>query len=143
MCNCENKCTVCTCQKPETEKLWVVFSYTEDAKELEIINTKLLQFVDENKDNYEYKCLFLPRKVVEAKGFKTDLVEVLEHCGTDIEFVLNKYDTFQECMDNMNKERKMLSKKADKILAVLPTVNVSNTFKVEIPQFVDNRIIFI
>lgn len=143
MCNCENKCAICTCQKPKTEKIWVVFSYTEDPKELEIINTKLLQFVNENRGLYKYKCLFLPRKAVESKGFKTDLLDVLEQCGDNIEFVLNKYNTFEECMDNINEERKILSNQSDKILAVLPILNVSNTFKIEIPQFVDNKIIFI
>lgn len=144
MCNCKTKCSVCKCggQTPKIENLWVVFTLTEDSKELKIINKKLIEFVEKNRF-YKYKCLFLPRKVVKAKGFKPDIVDILENCGGDIEFILNKFDTFDECMENINKERKVLSDSLDKMLVILPTNNISNTFKIEIPLFTNNKIIFI
>lgn len=141
MCNCKNKCDVCTCQK--IQNVWIVFSGTEDDKELDIIKTKLSKFIESNKEMpYKYKCLFLPRKVVEQKGFKTDLVDILNNCGANIEFILDKYNSFEECMDNINKERIELSKESDKILSIIPTENISNMYK-ELSLFVERKIIFI
>ena len=66
---------------------------------------KQLEELSKN-DELEFYCCFLTRKQVEAKGFKLDIVDLLESTlGNRLTFMTNRYDTFDEVMANMTSLR--------------------------------------
>lgn len=72
------------------------------------------------RDNIEnYHLCFLSRRIVNEKGFSTDIVDLLEkYLGDKAIWHLDKYENFETAIANINKERVIVAKLVNKLVVL-------------------------
>lgn len=88
------------------EKIKVQISFAGNAD----LSKVKSQLEDLKEENFEFYCCFLPRHIVEQKGFDTAIVDMLENIlGDKLHWQLAKYKTFDEAMTYIGKERAIIA----------------------------------
>lgn len=130
-------------QEVELSKTIIQVSFVTGTEEENNIIISKLQKMKNNLDEkygeeYIVESCHLPRRIVEAKGFSTQIVDAFE----DIfgEKYLNQVtaDTFEEAMENMDKYRTELSLKAN-LLFIISHQKI-NGVAIELEKFTNNKI---
>lgn len=66
------------------------------------------------KEDVKFICCFLNRKMVEEKGFTTEIVDLLENIiGDRLIWLADKYKNFDEFMKNIDKARTEVANQID------------------------------
>lgn len=116
----------------------VLISFSKDAN-LEVVE-KQLNMIDNTSEEYEYFCLFLPRHIVESKGLDTNIIDLLERTlGDRLEWVLSGYETFEEAISALTKERQNIIPLMD-LMFVLDS-NIAFGVTSEINIFTNKKLI--
>lgn len=93
----------------------VQISFAGDAN-LTTVRTQLEEIV-KNQDYERFYCAFLPRHIVEQKGYSTEIVDMLEEIfGDKLEWVMQYYRTFETCITNMNSKREYVANAVDTMI---------------------------
>lgn len=87
---------------------------------------------------YIVESCHLPRKIVEEKGFSTQIVDAFDEIFGDKYACQVHADTFEEAMKNMDKYREALSLKADKLFIV--SEQKINGVALELNLFTHNKV---
>lgn len=115
----------------EKLKAQISFGKDEDLKEVKL----KLKSIDTNK--YDLYCCFLPEHIVRKHNFDTDIIDVLNKLD-NLTWVLGKYETLNEALENIDAEREALSKNIDKLFIISSSINKG--LAKEIEMFSNNKI---
>ena len=89
----------------EIEKIKAQICFAGATSDLDKVREQLLQLKAEGK--YEFYCCFLPRHIVNEKGFSTDIVDVLEESlGEELHWQLGEYENFSKAIAALPEVRK-------------------------------------
>ena len=89
------------------EKIKAQICFAKEA-DLKKVKEQLQQLKAEG--TYEFHCCFLPRHIVEEKGWDTEIVDLLEEeLGNELVWELEKYENFDAAMGNISGERERVA----------------------------------
>lgn len=118
-------------------KAQISFAATAD---LEVVKRQLEKIKTE--DQYEFYCGFLPRHIVEDKGFDTSIIDVLEgELGTDLVWVLKDCKTFEEAMTILPGKRREISETVEKIFVL--DSKIASGVAEEVKEFTKGKVILL
>lgn len=130
-------------QEVELSKTIIQVSFVTGTEEENNIIISKLQKMKNNLDEkygeeYIVESCHLPRRIVEAKGISTQIVDAFEDIFGKKYLSQVSADTFEEAMENMDKYRTELSLKAN-LLFIISHQKI-NGVAIELEKFTNNKI---
>lgn len=119
------------------EKIKVQICFANNAN-LEKVKEQLE--ILKKEDKYKFYCCFLPRHIVEEKGFSTDIDDALESIlGDDLVWSLKNCKNFEEAMSCMKDARANTVNAVEKVFVL--DSGVASGVAEEISLFTNNKVI--